>query len=482
MPDQPKAAATCILVRGGDDPEILLARRNPNLRFMAGHHVFPGGRIQADESLTRVLNATDEAHATAILTVVREVFEETGLLCVQGALPDRDALRAARHRLLDEETGFEDLLETHELHIDAADFEPAGNWLTPSFVPIRFATHYFLHRVRSDQREELIEGEIVGLEWLSPAEARHRWHRGELRLSTPVAYTLRQLAAAGLSQALPRLQRGTERAPGEHNWFEIRRGITLVPVKSVAIPPATHTNCIIVGEKNLFVVDPGPKGDAEREHLLRQIDHLIELGGNVEAVLLTHSHPDHVSAADELRGRYGAPVMAHAATAAALPFKVDRHLQDGDVLTSGGEPQWRLECLFTPGHDPGHLCFLETSTGTLIAGDMVANPGTIIVSRQFAGDMSDFMQSLERLLDVDCKLIIPAHGQPAGKPRAFIEQHLTHRRWREGKIKQAYDSGATTFDALLAQAYDDAPEAALPWARHALDAHLAKLGIDMPGF
>ena len=51
-------------------------------------------------------------------------------------------------------------------------FSRREQWLTPSFVPIRFATRYFLHQLRGDQQEELIEGEIVGLDWLTPAEAR----------------------------------------------------------------------------------------------------------------------------------------------------------------------------------------------------------------------------------------------------------------------------------------------------------------------
>jgi len=57
---------------------------------------------------------------------------------------------------------------------------------------------------------------------------------------------------------------------------------------------------------------------------------------------------------------------------------------------------------------------------------------------------------------------------------------LDHRLWREAKIQQAYAAGAKTFEELLARAYDDAPEQALMWARHSLDAHLAKLGIEMP--
>jgi glyoxylase-like metal-dependent hydrolase (beta-lactamase superfamily II)/8-oxo-dGTP pyrophosphatase MutT (NUDIX family) len=446
---------------------------------MGGHHVFPGGRVQ-DENIERVAHAANPERARAVHAAAREVFEETGLLCVRGALPAKEVSQQARHRVIREELSFSDFLAQHALSIDADDFQPAGEWLTPSFVPIRFATQYFLYHLRGDQQEELIEGEIVGLDWLTSAEARTRWHRGQIRLSTPVAYTLRQLAAVGLPRALAFLTRGTERVPGEHNWFEIRRGITLIPVKSPTLPPATHTNCLIVGEDALYVIDPGAGDDGEAAHLRRQIDHLIELGGRVEAILLSHSHPDHTCAADQLRQACNAPILAHAATAAQVTFKIDRPLHDDEVLVSGGDPQWRLRCIHTPGHDPGHLCFLEESTKALLAGDMVANPGTIVVSRKYGGDMAAFVQSLEKLLKLDCKLIIPSHGHPAGRPHELIQQQLDHRRWREEKVKRAYHEGATTFDELLSRAYDDAPEAALRWARHSLDAHLGKLGIDVP--
>jgi ribonuclease/clavin/mitogillin len=480
MPAEPRIAAACVIVRGDAAPQVLLARRNSALRFMAGHHVFPGGRVHDSEPVDRVAHATDIDHARAIHAVVREVFEETGLLCVRGTLPTREVLQAARHRIIREELNFADFLAQHSLSIDAADFQPAGEWLTPAFVPIRFATRYFLYQLRDDQHEELIEGEIVGLDWLTPAEARTRWHRGEIRLSTPVAYTLRQLAAVGLTRALPLLARGTERVPGEHNWFEIRCGITMIPVKSPTIPPATHTNCLIIGEQALYVIDPGAKDEPERDHLRRQIDHLIEIGGKVEAILLSHSHPDHTCAATQLRDAYGVPIMAHPATAAQVSFKIDRELNDDEVLLSGDDPQWRLRCIHTPGHDPGHLCFLEETTKALLAGDMLANPGSIVVSRKYGGDMTAFMRSLDKLLKLDCKLIVPSHGHPTGRPHEFIQKQIDHRLWREAKIKRAYDEGPTTFDQLLAKVYDDVPEQALRWARHSLDAHLAKLGIDLP--
>lgn len=476
---EPRKAVACILVRGGDVGDVLLARRNTTLRFMGGHHVFPGGAIDESDGRSVVHGATDAAHAATIEAAVREVFEETGLLIACGDLPDPDELRQSRVALLQGDVAFDDLLAQWRLTLHSEDFIPAGTWVTPEFSKVRFATEYLLHRVRDDQQEELIEGEIIGLEWMSPHEARQRWHRGEIHLSAPVAYALQLLANASLVEALPMLARGTERAPGDHNRFEIRRGLTIIPLKSATIPPATHTNCIIVGEQQLYVIDPGADDEIELQHLATQLDHLIELGSSIEAIVLTHSHPDHVGGVDFLRDRFNIPVWAHAAIDEQVRFDIDRHLNEGEVIVSPGDPDWRLRALHTPGHDPGHLCFLEESTGGLLAGDMLANPGSIIVSHEYRGDMTQFMDSLRRLIDIPCKFIVPAHGMPLADPQRHLQQQLDHRQWREDKIAAAYEAGAITFDKLLATSYDDASPAALPLARHSLDAHLAKLGIEL---
>ncbi len=477
MSVEPRKAVACILVRGEVDFEVLMARRNLSLRFMAGHHVFPGGAIDPTDGTNLVSDARDAEHAAMIEAVAREVFEETGLMCARGPLPDRQTLRADREGLLEEKIKFHEVLRRHGLILHAEDFEPAGTWVTPEFSKVRFATQYLLHRVRNDQAEELIEGEIIGLEWLTPQETRQRWHQSAMHLSAPVAYALQLLAAAPLATAIPMLARGTERKPGDHNRFEIRRGLTIIPLKSATIPPATHTNCIIVGETKLLIIDPGSDDPVELHHLTTQLDHLIELGAEIEAIVLSHSHPDHVGGVPHLSERFDLPVLAHPATGEQVEFPVDRHLADGEILTSPGDPDWRLRAIHTPGHDPGHLCFLEESTGGLLAGDMLANPGSIIVSREYRGDMTEFMDSLQRLLDVECKFIVPAHGMPLAQPRKQLQRQLDHRQWRENKIQAAYEAGASTFDALLAKAYDDASPAALPLARHSLDAHLAKLGI-----
>lgn len=479
MPVEPRNAAACILIRGDDEPEVLLARRNDSLRFMAGHYVFPGGSVDQNEKVAHVVGADDASHAVTVHAAVREVFEESGLLCVKGDLPGDEARRDARHALLANQISFDEILERYQLTIDAREFEPAGLWVTPEFSKIRFATHYFLHRIRGDHDEDLVEGEIVHLRWFTAKAARRLWHRGEIRISTPIAYVLQQLAATTVPNALDMLRRGTGRPPGEHNRFEIRRGITLVPLRSQTLPPATHTNCIIVGEERMFVIDPGAEDPVELEHLGRQLDHLIELGGSIAAIILSHSHPDHVAGTEFVRQRYNVPVFAHPLTEEQVRFRIDRHILDDELITSPGEPEWRLRAIHTPGHDPGHLCFLEESTGALLVGDMMANPGSIIVSRAFRGDMAEFMSSLERLLEYPSKIIVPSHGFPEGSPHEQIKKQIAHRQWREDQVREAYESGARTVDELLAKAYADVPQSVWPMARHSLDAHLHKLGIDV---
>lgn len=471
----PRKAAACIVMRDDGSPEVLMGRRNESLRFMAGHYCFPGGRVDDNESIEHVVGAEDEAHAHRVHAVAREVFEETGLLCAVGEIPDPETLHEVRLALLDETLRFEAILERFSLKIHAEEFEPAGTWVTPKPSPIRFDTQYFLHRLRTPQQERLIEGELTSLDWMSPAEARSSWRAGNIKVSTPVAFALQQLAFKPYPEALRFLSRGTERAPGEHSRFEIRCGITIIPLVTRTIPPATHTNCIIIGEKDLFVIDPGADDEAELTHLRKQLDHFIDLGAKVQAVVLTHSHRDHIGGVALVRNRYDAPVWAHEATSAQVDFPVDRQIQDGERLVSSGEPDWVLRAIHTPGHDPGHLCFLEESSKILIAGDMVAGKGTIVVSHEFGGNMNQFLNSFEVLLGIDSKIIIPAHGQPEPDPHKMLRKHRDHRLWREQKIKDVMAQGITDIDELLAKAYDDAPKEALPLARHALNAHIARI-------
>ena len=134
-----------------------------------------------------------------------------------------------------------------------------------------------------------------------------------------------------------------------------------------------------------------------------------------------------------------------------------------------------LEAIHTPGHAPGHLCFLESSSRALIAGDMVAGVGTILIEPG-DGDMQQYLTSLQQMDELDTAQLLPAHGLPIDKPRERLRFYVQHRLLREAKIAGALASlKEANVEQLLPLAYADAPPAALPLARLSAEAHLIKL-------
>jgi glyoxylase-like metal-dependent hydrolase (beta-lactamase superfamily II)/8-oxo-dGTP pyrophosphatase MutT (NUDIX family) len=473
---EPKRAAACIL--RNPHGEVLLGKRNYSMRFMGGHHVFPGGRVDSTDNVEWVAGIEDLELGESIFAAAREVYEETGILCSRTGNFDPDLLRKLRLELLDNSLDFPTILKELNAQIDGSHFEAAGHWITPSASPIRFDTKYFLYHFDGSQSFDLIQGEFIELDWMLPQEARDRWHKHEIELSPPVAYTLHHLAAVEHPDALHLLDRDTQRSPGTPKRQEIRRGIHYIPLNTKTIPPASQTNCIVIGDERLLIIDPGSDDPEELNLLKSQLDHLIELGSTLEAIVLTHSHHDHTDGIPFLQETYGLPIWAHEKTDEQIDYHVDRHIEDNEMIELPGNPAWRIKALHTPGHDPGHLSFYEESTRILFCGDMIANPGTIVVSQSYGGNMQQFIDSLDRLIAIeDASLVVPAHGMFSENPQEEIAKHKTHRLWRENKIYEAWDSGAHTISDLLTTAYDDAPKEALRLAEHALKAHLERLGL-----
>jgi glyoxylase-like metal-dependent hydrolase (beta-lactamase superfamily II) len=240
----------------------------------------------------------------------------------------------------------------------------------------------------------------------------------------------------------------------------------VLALRTPTLPPAAHTNVYLVGpdEGPWVAVDPGSPYPDQQAVLDRA---LAEVG--LSLVLLTHHHGDHSGGAAALAARFGVPIAAHANTAKRLPrLAIDRILEDGEQVAD-------LECVFTPGHADGHLCF--SRAGFTIAGDMVAGLGTILIDPS-EGDMTLYLRSLERLLAMPQATLLPAHGPALPDGHAKLREYIAHRLMREARVVAALDSNDTAVGELVARAYADTPRVLWPLAERSLVAHLHKLAVD----
>ena len=254
--------------------------------------------------------------------------------------------------------------------------------------------------------------------------------------------------------------------------------LRVVPLRTPTLPPATHTNCYIVGEAaHAAIVDPAsPYADEQA----RLDAYLAAQGITPAAIVLTHHHVDHVSDAARLQARLGVEVLAHAETAARVAGRltVTRTVGDGERLPFGPRG---LRAVFTPGHAPGHLCFVDEAARAIVVGDMVASVGTIVVEPGDGGDMIEYLASLRALrreVDAGAATLLPAHGPPIADGGARLDFYVAHRLEREARVLAALGDAPATVEALVPAAYPDVPPAIYGLAARSLLAHLIKLERD----
>jgi glyoxylase-like metal-dependent hydrolase (beta-lactamase superfamily II) len=213
------------------------------------------------------------------------------------------------------------------------------------------------------------------------------------------------------------------------------------------------TNTYIVGQNSVCVIDPGPDNDAHFEALMAALE-----GREVTHIAVSHTHRDHSPLTRRLKEQTGAIIVAEGPHRPARPlfegevnpfaessdtdFVPDRALADGETVEGAG---WRLTAVHTPGHTANHAAFALEDTGILFSADHVMAWATSIVAPP-DGAMSDYMASLDRLLERNDRLYLPGHGGPVTEPPAFVRALRTHRRLRERAVLERIRKG----DRLIA--------------------------------
>lgn len=250
---------------------------------------------------------------------------------------------------------------------------------------------------------------------------------------------------------------------------DVAAGLRVVALRTPTLPPATHTNTYLVGHSALTVVDPATPYDDEQDYLHSLLE---SLALPVERILLTHHHHDHIGGVEALRAALGPiPVAAHAATAERLTdvLAIDELIEPDQRLSCGGRV---LRALFTPGHAPGHLVFHDEDSGAVIAGDMVAGVGTILIDQR-DGNLGLYLDSLERMRSLGASVLLPAHGPALHQADAVLSFYIAHRHQRSEQVRRALtEHGAMTPAELVPHVYSELAPKAHPIAAVQLRSHL----------
>lgn len=211
----------------------------------------------------------------------------------------------------------------------------------------------------------------------------------------------------------------TSTGPGPANEAQDQDG----PPIQIMIIPVTgfQQNCSLIWNRNTMkgaVVDPG--GDVP---MIRQA--IEDNGVEVEKIVLTHGHIDHIGGAEELAKVLSVPVegpheadkplidrvadqAAQFGMGEAKPVNPDKWMDEGDILEMAGR---RFDVYHCPGHSPGHLVFIDTELRLAISGDVLF-AGSIGRTDLPGGNHAALIQSITtKLLPLgDDISFLPGHG------------------------------------------------------------------------
>ena len=484
--NQPAEAASVLLVRGAHSPEVLLVRRGAALRFFGGFWAFPGGKLDPRDATVPVVPSRPvDGLSARRAAAARELFEETGVLIARaddgGFPPLPPDLPGWRREVLEDRLSFAELLVRLGLRLHAADYRPIGSVTTPAFAPVRFDTTFFVAELPPGQQAEIWPGELDEGRWATAADMLTCWKRGECLVSPPSVMILEAIAGRPAAEAPARLGPLLQGiAGGALHPIYFAPDVQLIPLRTIALAPSTHTNAYLVGRDRTYLLDPGPTDPAEQASLFEVLDAAQAAGKRLAAVVLTHQHPDHTGAVNACAARYRVPVWAHPLTAQALRGRIDvSHLMhDGDRLDLGACPDgsgpWDLQAIHTPGHAAGHLAFYEHHYRLLFVGDMISTVSSIVIAPP-EGDLAVYLESLRRLQGYDCRLLLPAHGNVSSRPQETLREALAHRAKREAQLLEVLQAGPRTVEELTAELYRGLPEPLLRFARLQVQAGLEKL-------
>lgn len=426
--------------------QVFGIKRPAHLPVFPGYFATPGGKVDAvdfeGEELPAFFNATRPELMRAL---IREVKEELGVDLIS-------------------------LYQQGKIHFVSF----YGEAITPVFNPYRFRNTYIRIDVKEKIEFILDKNEVDFGEWGSPSEFIAKFDRAMLLAVPPAMRILKQLESSNSFQGpidFSSAQNYDEEVPEIESIKGVRQFLPL----SHTFPPANRTNSFLIGDSDArkLLIDPSPK-PSEWEKYLKTISKY-----QIDAIFITHHHPDHYELADELARLKSLPMLMSEITYKRIKKKKGEQffdgisiefIKEGDIVSKSlGED---LLIYAVPGHDDGQLAIAPRNLNWFLVGDLIQTIGTVVIGDD-EGNMAEYFKTLNRVIELNPKYLIPSHGIIIGGTHK-LKQTLMHRQMREDEILSLVNR-KKTFQEIVDTIYHGLDSSLLPYAKKTIEAHLKKL-------
>ncbi|HJM13122.1 MAG TPA: MBL fold metallo-hydrolase [Candidatus Thalassarchaeaceae archaeon] len=478
------SASVMISRTAGGGHEILLGHRVSELPSFPDLWSFPGGGVSrvdrraAKENPEWFGDRGDDRVSTFAL--LREMVEEVGI-SPDGCGGFLEVDSETREMVCSDKTGWLEAMKSGLLSVEGFQCQVITERVTPPQSPMRFHNLFFHVPIGDSVANPSFppgRSEFDEFRWWNPDDLISSWEGNELRLPAPIVTILRDLIEGieeqgGLLSACDSL--ASDPPSGTHR-YEYGPGVECVLIPTITLPPATHTNCYVLGERggHRVIIDPAIRDKPGYEILSQKVREIEDDGSSIIATIFTHRHQDHLGDQQMISEIYDAPVWASEETLSAIgDVSVGRVLVDGDLVTlSGPSGNVNWEIIETPGHCPGQICLVGEAG--VVSADNCTSVGTILVP-SIDGDMGAYISGLERIREMKPIVLFPGHGPFVPNPERLLSQYIEHRKGRHRKVLEAIKSGARTLSEIAIIAYEDSPDSHKGLARDQTLSHLQEL-------